>query len=58
MRKPPVPSCGLVIQVDSERRVIEASQVVEGLVKELFGPCLDALILAPKEGTQLALLAF
>ena len=51
-RKPPLPSSGFAIQVDTERRVVEASQVVEGHVKELFGPRLDELILAPKEGSN------
>ena len=51
-RKPPTPSYGLVIQVDSELRVVDASQCLECLVKELIGPRLDALILGPKEGSN------
>ena len=37
-RKPPVPSSGLAIQIDTELRVVDASQCLEGLVKELDGP--------------------
>ena len=51
-RKQQVPSSGLAIQVDTELRVVDASKCFEFLVKELVGPCLDALrlILGPKEG--------
>ena len=51
-RKPPVPSRGLAIQVDTELRVVDASQRLECLVKEPFGPRLDALNLGPKEGSN------
>ena len=44
-RKPPVPSCGLAIQVDTELSVVDASQSLECLVKEYVSPRLDALIL-------------
>ena len=51
-KKPPVPSSGLAIQVDTELSVVDASQCLECLVKELVGPRLDALILGPKEGSN------
>ena len=51
-RKPQVPSLGLAIQIDTELRVVDASQCLECLVKELVGPSLDALILGLKEGSN------
>ena len=51
-RKPPVPSRGLAIQVDTELRIVDASQCLECLVEELVDPRPDALILGPKEGSN------
>ena len=51
-RKPQVPSLGLAIQIDTELLVVDASQCLECLVKELVGPSLDALILGLKEGSN------
>ena len=49
-RKPLVPSSGLAMQVGTEFRIFHASQLGEGLVKELDGPSLDAFVLGPREG--------
>ena len=53
-RKPQVPSSSLVIQVRTEVLVLDTSQCVKGLVKELVGPRGDARILrpSPKEGSN------
>ena len=51
-RKPLVPSSGLVMQVGTERSIFHASQLGEGLVKELDGPSLDVFVLGPKEGSN------
>ena len=49
-RKPLVPSSGLAVQVGTERSIFHASQLGEGLVKELDGPSLDAFVLGRKKG--------
>ena len=51
-RKQLVPSSGLAMQVGTERHNFHASQLAEGLVKELDGPSLW-LVLGPKEGSNL-----
>ena len=51
-RKLQVPSSGLAVQVDIELCVVDASQWLECLVKELVGPRFDALILSRKEGSN------
>ena len=38
-----------LVQVGTERRIFQASQLGEGLVIELDGPSLDVFILGPKE---------
>ena len=40
------------MQVGTEHRIFHASQLGEGLVKELCGPSLDAFVLGPKEGPE------
>ena len=51
-RKPLVPSSGLAMQIGTERRIFYASQLAEGLVKELDCPILW-FVLGLKEGSNL-----
>ena len=53
-RKPQVPSRCLAVQVRTKGFVLDTSQCVKGLVKELVGPRGDARILrpSPKEGSN------
>ena len=40
------------MQVGTERSIFHASQLGDGLVKELDGPSLDAFVLGPNEGSN------
>ena len=51
-QKPPVPSSGLPIQVRTVVLVLDTSQCMKGLVKELIGPRGDAHIPRQKEGSN------